>query len=132
VTQAPATSGKAGPLPLPPRGPLPPGEGRFTLKKAIRAAEKRLSNLGLAIAELFVLAGLSAVGTVIEQDQVWNLYAGAVLCSVTPHLPLALQPDTYGSLLLHNTTRQSIGWAQQLPCTGSHGFCPEFPGAKPL
>jgi hypothetical protein len=41
-------------------------EGGILFKKTTRA----LSSLPLAIGELFVIAGLSAVGTVIEQEKV--------------------------------------------------------------
>ena len=40
------------------------------LKRTIRATERQLSNLQLAIAELAVLAFLSGVGTIIDQEQV--------------------------------------------------------------
>lgn len=40
------------------------------LKRTFRATERQLSNLQLAIAELAVLAFLSGVGTVIDQEQV--------------------------------------------------------------
>ena len=55
----------------PPKPPLPPGQGGgVTFKGAIRAVEKRLSNLTLAISEMGVLAFLSAIGTVVQQNQV--------------------------------------------------------------
>jgi hypothetical protein len=40
------------------------------VRKVQRAVEKSLSNLQLAIAEMAMLAFLSGVGTVIDQDQV--------------------------------------------------------------
>ena len=40
------------------------------LRRTIRATERRLSNLQLAIAELAILAFLSGVGTIIDQEQV--------------------------------------------------------------
>jgi hypothetical protein len=46
------------------------------VKRAVRAAEKWLSNLKLAIAELATLAALSAVGIVIEQNQVQSCFLG--------------------------------------------------------
>ena len=54
------------PAPTPP----PPGGGGNVIKRFTRAVEKKLSNLQLAIAELAALAGLSSIGTVIEQNQV--------------------------------------------------------------
>jgi hypothetical protein len=57
------------------REPSPPepsgGDSLFKLlKRTLRATEKQLSNLQLAIAELAVLAFLSGVGTIIDQEQV--------------------------------------------------------------
>lgn len=49
----------------PPTQPPPP----FDARRVFRATTKALSNLPLALAEMAVLAGLSAVGTVIEQNK---------------------------------------------------------------
>jgi hypothetical protein len=46
------------------------------LKRIVRAAEKKLSNLQLAIAELAILAFLSGVGTIVDQEQV----SSTVMC----------------------------------------------------
>ena len=61
----------------------PPGNNgpSFDPKLLIRRVEKRLSNLNLAITELAVLAVLSGVGTVIEQEQVCSLMGHYVLFS---------------------------------------------------
>jgi hypothetical protein len=60
------------------RLPGPP----LVLRRAVRGAEKWLSNLQLAIAELAVLAGLSAVGTVIEQGEVCTMHSASMRCAV--------------------------------------------------
>jgi hypothetical protein len=57
------------------REPPPPGPSGgesivMILKRAFRTVERQISNLQLAIAELAVLAFLSGVGTVIDQEQV--------------------------------------------------------------
>ena len=64
-----ATSPGRRPASQPPPPP-PPSSGAGPIRKAVRYAEKKLSNLGLAMVELAILAALSAVGTIIEQDQV--------------------------------------------------------------
>jgi hypothetical protein len=54
-----------------PGGQLPlPASPWSSLRKAVRLAEKKLSNLTLAINEMALLAVLSAIGTVIDQNQV--------------------------------------------------------------
>ena len=45
-----------------------------TLRTLRKRALKQLSSLPLAIGELFVLAGLSAVGTVIDQNETTDFY----------------------------------------------------------
>eukprot|EP00887_Chlorella_sp_A99_P002598 scaffold6.g2598.t1 len=89
----PSTSGR------PPEGGGDGGTGAgwvAQLKRAVRP----LANLKLAIAELAVVAGLSAVGTVIEQGRPYAYYAAAypeegqkVLGFVTGRLIWALQWD---------------------------------------
>lgn len=56
-----------------PSPPEPPKSGS-SLKKAVRAVEKRLSNLQLAISELALIAFFSGVGTIIDQDQTADWY----------------------------------------------------------
>lgn len=72
VADAPSTSDAAGARSRRPSGqpPPPPPSGAGLIRKAVRYAEKKLSNLSLAMVELAILAALSAVGTIIEQDQV--------------------------------------------------------------
>lgn len=62
-------SGENGSSPSPRK---PPGNNgpSFNPKRLIRQFERKLSNLQFAILELAVLAALSGVGTVIEQEQV--------------------------------------------------------------
>eukprot|EP00892_Ulva_mutabilis_P008991 jgi/Ulvmu1/6464/UM003_0095.1 len=56
--------------------PKPPGNNGplFTPKRLVKLVERKLSNLQLAIVELAVLAALSGVGTVIEQEQTFDWY----------------------------------------------------------
>ena len=74
-----------------PTPPKPPGNNGPSIKpkRLFKLAEKKLSNLQLAIAELGILAALSGVGTVIEQEQVRHV---PVMCKPAPalHHPLNL------------------------------------------
>ena len=70
------------------------------MKILYKRSLKSLSSLNLAIGELFLLAGLSAIGTVIEQNKPMQFYldaypAGAnkVLGFLTYHWIFALQWD---------------------------------------
>ena len=58
-----------------PRGPLPPPQqGPSALKILWNRTLRRLSSLQLAIGELALIALLSAVGTVIEQNKSLEYY----------------------------------------------------------
>ena len=71
--------------------PTPQGADASLLKILYKRALRRLSSLPLAIGEMFVIAGLSAVGTVIEQNKPIQFYidnypdSGAKVCD-RPHL----------------------------------------------
>ncbi|KAK9803576.1 hypothetical protein WJX72_001425 [[Myrmecia] bisecta] len=64
------------PLPTPPRGPHPggPSPAPSAAKIVWKRALKQLSSLKLAIAEMAVILGLSAVGTIIEQNKPLEFY----------------------------------------------------------
>ena len=65
-----APSPGAAPPPPPPAFPPPPPPGApADAGRAYRTALRALSNLPLALGEMATLAGLSAVGTVIEQNK---------------------------------------------------------------
>ena len=54
--------------------PTPQGADASLLKILYKRILRRLSSLPLAIGEMFVIAGLSAVGTVIEQNKPIQFY----------------------------------------------------------
>jgi cytochrome c biogenesis protein len=56
------------------RSPPPPTPGPSPVKLLFKRLLRRLANLQLAIAELSVIAGLTAVGTVIEQNKPYEFY----------------------------------------------------------
>jgi hypothetical protein len=57
--------------------PLPPsGGGPVTGRQLFRRVTRALANLQLALGEMAVLAGLSGVGTIIEQNKVRDSGAG--------------------------------------------------------
>lgn len=72
VIVSPKLAGSSADLNFEPPPPEPKGSDSLSkwLKRTVRSAEKSLSNLQLAIAELAVLAVLSGIGTVIDQEQV--------------------------------------------------------------
>ena len=121
-SQQPSTSGRQ------PEGEPPHSGGAWVLG-ALKRAIRPLANLKLAIAELAVIAGLSSIGTVIEQGRPYQYYAQAypedgpkALGFVTGKLIWALQWDHIYStdyfLLLIATLGASLvacTWTNQWP-----------------
>jgi hypothetical protein len=70
ATQTPLTPRTGPQLPSTPPPSPPSGEEPLTLRRLLLRVERSLSNLQLALGEMAVLAALSAVGTVIEQNKV--------------------------------------------------------------
>ncbi|KAI3428303.1 hypothetical protein D9Q98_006682 [Chlorella vulgaris] len=84
----------------PPRPPPPPPQGPSPLRQLYKRTLKQLSNLKLALAELAVIAALSAVGTVIKQGETYEFYmenypeeGRKVLGFLTGRIVVALQLD---------------------------------------
>mmetsp|Transcript_27118 Transcript_27118/g.68229 ORF Transcript_27118/g.68229 Transcript_27118/m.68229 type:complete len:543 (-) Transcript_27118:140-1768(-) len=100
VSGAPDISDTPQRSPAPPPPPPPPPPSASTATILWRRTLRSLSSLNLAIGELAVIAGLSAIGTVIPQNQAVSFYiqnypdgANKVLGFVTYDLILGLQWD---------------------------------------
>ena len=70
----PSTSGRSSPRPPSSSPPPPPSNNSRTPSLTIKRLIRPFANLKLAIAELIVIAALSSIGTVIEQNKPEEFY----------------------------------------------------------